>query len=119
MMITPCNLTVINLLNHQHAHEHAADNQTCVLDISFQPACHRCTPSLLSQVEQLRSDFRCVDLYHLQELRKRSEADKSDKTVRDLVLLLFETALLASVSKQIASSNARSSSQPKIGLPIR
>ena len=27
----------------------------------------------------------------MQELRKRADADKSDKTVKDLVLLLFET----------------------------
>jgi molecular chaperone HtpG len=32
----------------------------------------------------------------MQELKNRSDADKSDKTVKDLVMLMFETALLSS-----------------------
>lgn len=31
-----------------------------------------------------------------QEIRKRADADKSDRTIKDLVLLLFEKALLIS-----------------------
>lgn len=33
---------------------------------------------------------------NLQELRQRADADKSDKTVKELILLLFDTALLTS-----------------------
>merc|ERR1712062_505617 len=33
---------------------------------------------------------------HLENLRQRAETDKNDKSVKDLVLLLFETSLLSS-----------------------
>ncbi|KAH8488734.1 hypothetical protein H0E87_024387 [Populus deltoides] len=39
---------------------------------------------------------RIMKAQALEELRKRAEADKNDKSVKDLVLLLFETALLTS-----------------------
>ena len=32
----------------------------------------------------------------MQELKKRADADKSDKTVKELVMLLFDTAMLTS-----------------------
>nr|GEX67861.1 heat shock cognate protein 80 [Tanacetum cinerariifolium] len=32
----------------------------------------------------------------MEELRKRADADKNDKSVKDLVMLLFETSLLTS-----------------------
>ena len=32
----------------------------------------------------------------MENLRQRAEADKNDKSVKDLVMLLFETALLSS-----------------------
>lgn len=39
---------------------------------------------------------RAEEPLELQELRKRADADKSDKTVKELILLLFDTALLTS-----------------------
>lgn len=36
------------------------------------------------------------EVVYCRALRERVEADKNDKTVKDLVVLLFETALLSS-----------------------
>ena len=57
---------------------------------------------LLSGLEYLFSSI--LDPYYgvftlnlaVENLRQRVEADKSDKSVKDLVMLLFETALLSS-----------------------
>lgn len=49
------------------------------------------TTTLYTQTLEINPDNSIV-----QELQKRADVDKSDKTVKDLVLLLFETALLSS-----------------------
>ncbi|KAE8722691.1 Heat shock protein 82 [Hibiscus syriacus] len=57
----------------------------------------------------------------MEELRERAEADKNDKSVKDLVLLLFETALLTSGFSldDPNTSAARIRRMLKLGLSIR
>merc|ERR1711904_166269 len=54
------------------------------------------------------------------ELKNRTDTDKSDKTVRDLVFLLFETALLASgfTLEDPATFTNRIHRMIKLGLSI-
>ena len=57
----------------------------------------------------------------MEELRKRAEADKNDRSVKDLVLLLYETALLTSSGFSLDDPNtfsARIHRMLKLGLSI-
>jgi len=64
---------------------------------------------------ELNSDHPIV-----QELRKKADADKSDKTVKDLVWLLFETSLLTSgfSLEDPTSFSARIHRMIKLGMSI-
>ncbi|KAI3988874.1 hypothetical protein MKX01_016445 [Papaver californicum] len=57
----------------------------------------------------------------MEELRKRAEDDKNDKSVRDLVMLLFETALLTSGFSREEPNTlaARIHRMLKLGLSIK
>merc|ERR1711939_1297638 len=63
-----------------------------------------------------------INPYHsvMKELRNKAEADKSDKTVKDLVHLLFETSLLTSgfTLEEPSSFAGRIHRMIKLGLSI-
>ena len=49
-----------------------------------------------SRVEQVRNTQRDLKAIIVEALREKADADKNDKSVKDLVNLLFETSLLSS-----------------------
>ena len=53
-------------------------------------------PSMSNYIVSKKTMEINPDHHIVSELRKKSEVDRSDKTVKDLIWLLFDTALLAS-----------------------